>query len=215
MLAPSGASRLGTCCARSGCIGGTASIVLHAHLAADRGQRLDETGGAAGAATSASAGPVSPRPPGNRSGAPTHPSILITPSLARQTAHVAVPRRNTQRNCLPRAVGGAGPRPRPLPCRSGAFGSARPREGLLASRSRGGASPREGRRGRGSGAASRCGRAGPAVGQLAVELSAQRWSRTGVASGSADRIGPNAPRLQVGSPCAASGQRGSVGGRRR
>jgi len=58
MLAPSGASRLGTRCARSVCIGGTASIVLHAHLAVDRGQRLDETGGAAGAATSASAGPV-------------------------------------------------------------------------------------------------------------------------------------------------------------
>src|SRR6476661_3883781 len=80
MLAPSRASRLGTRCARSVCIGGTASIVLHAHLAVDRGQRLDETGGtasivlhahlavdrgqrldetggAAGAATSASAGP--------------------------------------------------------------------------------------------------------------------------------------------------------------
>jgi len=58
MLAPSRASRLGTRRARSVCIGGTASIVLHAHLAADRGQRLDETGGAAAAATSASAGPV-------------------------------------------------------------------------------------------------------------------------------------------------------------
>ena len=48
MLAPSRASRLGTRRARSVCIGGTAFIVLHAHLAADRGQRLDETGGAAG-----------------------------------------------------------------------------------------------------------------------------------------------------------------------
>ena len=74
MLAPSRASRLGTRRARSVCIGGTASIVLHAHLAADRGQRLDETGGAAGAAASAFAGPVSPRPPGKPVGG-SHSSI--------------------------------------------------------------------------------------------------------------------------------------------